>query len=103
MQSLIPNPKADYRSIADAFHKIVRYEGVKNTVRGVSAVVGGAGPAHALYFACYEKLKKVISGGHQGNHFAHGIFWSSILLFNKKHLTVRVKNSATCTMYQLIH
>lgn len=72
MQSLIPNPKADYRSIADAFYKIVRYEGVKNTVRGVSAVVGGAGPAHALYFACYEKLKKVLSGGHHGNHFANG-------------------------------
>ncbi|CAG2232104.1 MFRN [Mytilus edulis] len=72
MQCLIPDPKADYRSIADAFYKIVKYEGVRNTVRGVSAVIGGAGPAHAMYFACYEKMKKIISGGHQGNHFAHG-------------------------------
>lgn len=72
MQCLIPDPKADYRSIADAFYKIVRYEGVRNTIRGVSVVVGGAGPAHALYFACYEKIKKLISGGQQGNHFAHG-------------------------------
>lgn len=72
MQCLIPDPKADYRSITDALYKIVRYEGVRNTIRGASAVVGGAGPAHALYFACYEKMKKIISGGQQGNHFAHG-------------------------------
>ncbi|KAJ8317052.1 hypothetical protein KUTeg_004956 [Tegillarca granosa] len=73
MQCLVPDPRADYRSVPDAFYKIVRFEGMKNTVRGISVVVGGAGPAHALYFACYEKLKKTISGGRQGNHFAHGV------------------------------
>lgn len=75
MQCLVPDPRADYRSVPDAFYKIVRFEGMKNTVRGISVVVGGAGPAHALYFACYEKLKKIISGGKQGNHFAHGRFF----------------------------
>ena len=72
MQSLVPDPKANYRSMLDALMKIVRYEGVGNTVRGISAVISGAGPAHAMYFACYEKIKKVISGGQQGNHFANG-------------------------------
>ncbi|XP_005099447.1 mitoferrin-2 isoform X2 [Aplysia californica] len=72
MQCLVPDPKADYRSVADALRKIVRHEGVRNTVRGFSAMAIGAGPAHALYFACYEKFKHVLSGGKQGNHFAHG-------------------------------
>lgn len=72
MQSLVPDPKADYRSVADALNKIVRNEGIKNTVRGFSAMALGAGPAHALYFACYEKMKFILSDGKQGNHFAHG-------------------------------
>ena len=67
MQQLVPDPRANYRNVADAMYRIVRYEGVRNPVRGISAVVGGAGPAHALYFATYEKLKKTLSnkpGGH---------------------------------------
>ncbi|KAL3864646.1 hypothetical protein ACJMK2_006311 [Sinanodonta woodiana] len=72
MQSIVPDPKANYRSVADALLKIVRYEGIWNTMRGVNVVVGSAGPAHAMYFACYEKLKTVLSGGKQGNHLAHG-------------------------------
>lgn len=72
MQCLVPNPRANYRNLPDALYQIVRNEGLKNTVRGINAVVGGAGPAHALYFACYEKLKKVLSGGQAGSHFAYG-------------------------------
>lgn len=30
--------------------------------RGVGAVVAGAGPAHALYFASYEKMKETMTG-----------------------------------------
>ncbi|KAK3094632.1 hypothetical protein FSP39_004260 [Pinctada imbricata] len=71
MQSLVPDPKADYRSVYDAFCKIVKYEGLMTTARGINAVVGGAGPAHALYFACYEHIKKTLSKGQTGNHFAH--------------------------------
>ena len=72
MQSLVPDPKANYRNVPDALVKIFRHEGLKNTVRGINALVIGAGPAHALYFACYEKLKKVLSGGKHGNHLANG-------------------------------
>lgn len=72
MQALVPDPKADYRSLLDALHKIMRYEGLYNTMRGFSAMVSGAGPAHAMYFACYEEVKRVLSGGKQGNHLANG-------------------------------
>ncbi|XP_076460566.1 mitoferrin-2-like isoform X2 [Babylonia areolata] len=73
MQALVPDPKADYRSLMDAANKIVRYEGLRNTMRGFSAMVTGAGPAHAMYFACYEEVKKKLSGGQQGNHLANGV------------------------------
>ena len=81
MQSLVPNPNAQYRSIMDAFVRIARYEGLKNTLRGITAMVGGAGPAHALYFACYEKMKVVFnaSGKVHGNHLANGKVSSKIL------------------------
>ncbi|CAM6032074.1 unnamed protein product, partial [Sphagnum compactum] len=66
MQSLQPNPKAAYRSIHEALYKMVRYEGLFRPIRGVSAVIWGAGPAHALYFSCYEKMKRVFSGTEHG-------------------------------------
>ena len=74
MQSLVPDPKANYRNVPDALVKIFHQEGLKNTVRGINALVVGAGPAHALYFACYEKLKRVFSGGRHSNHIANGKF-----------------------------
>ena len=73
MQRLMPDPRYNYRNMADAFTKIIRYEGLRNTVRGMNAVVGGAGPAHAMYFACYEKMKKVLSRGGPQNAIHHGI------------------------------
>ncbi|KAK2143239.1 hypothetical protein LSH36_860g00043 [Paralvinella palmiformis] len=71
MQCLVPDPKANYRNMADAFYRIVRYEGVGNTLRGIKVMMYGAGPAHALYFACYEKLKATLSRKGQSNHLAH--------------------------------
>lgn len=44
-------------------------------MRGLNATAVGAGPAHALYFACYEKLKKTLSDViHPGanSHLANG-------------------------------
>jgi solute carrier family 25 iron transporter 28/37 len=67
MQVLVPDPRANYRNVYDALTRIVRHEGMRNTVRGISAVVGGAGPAHALYFATYEQLKKQLSNKPGGN------------------------------------
>ena len=67
MMTLSPDPRANYRSVTGALMQIIRTEGPRNTLRGIQAMVGGAGPAHALYFACYEKLKKVLSGTATGN------------------------------------
>ncbi|XP_043217306.1 mitoferrin-1-like isoform X2 [Amphibalanus amphitrite] len=57
MQSLSPAPAARYRGVSDALWRMVRHEGALRPVRGMSAVVAGAGPAHALYFASYENLR----------------------------------------------
>lgn len=60
MQSLQPDPAARYRNVMDALQRIVKTEGIWRPIRGLNATAVGAGPAHALYFACYEKLKKTI-------------------------------------------
>lgn len=67
MQSVHPNPHARYRNVLDALTKIVRYEGAARPFKGMSIMVVGAGPAHAMYFACYEKMKRVISGTENGS------------------------------------
>lgn len=59
----------------DALRRIVATEGVWRPLRGLNATAVGAGPAHALYFACYEKLKKTLSDViHPGanSHLANG-------------------------------
>ncbi|XP_036796010.1 mitoferrin-2 [Oncorhynchus mykiss] len=76
MQSLQPEPGARYRNVMDALRQIVRTEGVWRPVRGLNVMAIGAGPAHALYFACYEKLKFSLSNVvHPGanSHFANGM------------------------------
>ncbi|XP_068183837.1 mitoferrin-2 [Antennarius striatus] len=76
MQSLQPNPAARYRNVMDALCRIIATEGVWRPMRGLNATAVGAGPAHALYFACYEKLKKTLSDViHPGanSHLANGI------------------------------
>ncbi|KAJ7994196.1 hypothetical protein DPEC_G00263400 [Dallia pectoralis] len=76
MQSLQPDPKAKYSGVYEALRRIVRTEGLLRPFRGLNITMLGAGPAHALYFACYEqvkhKLSKVIQNG--GNsHIANGL------------------------------
>ncbi|KAM4583717.1 mitoferrin-2-like [Odontesthes bonariensis] len=76
MQSLHPDPGARYRNVMDALRQIVRTEGVWRPIRGVNVLAVGAGPAHALYFACYEKIKFSLSNAiHPGtnSHFANGV------------------------------
>ena len=80
MQVLVPHPRANYRNVPDALARIVRYEGIRNTLRGLNAVVAGAGPAHAMYFACYEKVKKTLSHSGSGNHLVHGNGGMSFLM-----------------------
>ena len=75
MQSLQPDPKAQYSSVYEALRRIVRTEGVLRPFRGLNITMMGAGPAHALYFACYERVKRKLSDVIQngGNsHIANG-------------------------------
>ncbi|CAN9510760.1 unnamed protein product [Ophioblennius macclurei] len=76
MQSLHPEPGARYRNVMDALRQIVRTEGMWRPIRGVNVLAVGAGPAHALYFACYEKIKFSLNDAIQpgtNSHFANGV------------------------------
>ncbi|KAI5943435.1 mitoferrin-1 isoform X1 [Manis javanica] len=85
MQSLNPDPKAQYTSIYGALKKIMRTEGFWRPLRGLNVMVTGAGPAHAMYFACYENMKRTLNAvfHHQGNsHLANGIAGSMATLLH---------------------
>ncbi|XP_012718801.1 mitoferrin-1 [Fundulus heteroclitus] len=76
MQSLQPDPNAQYKSVYEALKRIIKTEGLFRPLRGLNITMMGAGPAHALYFACYERLKHSLSdiiqsGGN--SHIANGV------------------------------
>ncbi|TRZ04717.1 hypothetical protein HGM15179_022390, partial [Zosterops borbonicus] len=71
MQSLQPDPKAQYRGVYEALRRMVLTEGLWRPLRGINVTVLGAGPAHALYFACYEKMKKSLSDVFQQGGNSH--------------------------------
>lgn len=58
LQSLRNTP---YTGVTDAFSTMFRDGGTKRLFRGMSAMVLGAGPAHAMYFGFYEKAKQVFT------------------------------------------
>jgi len=72
MQTLVPDPRADYRNMFEALLRIFRTEGIRSALRGIDATAYGSGPAHAVYFAMYEYLKKQLSRKDESNHLAHG-------------------------------
>ncbi|KAF6307176.1 solute carrier family 25 member 37 [Rhinolophus ferrumequinum] len=85
MQSLNPDPKAQYSSVYGALRKIMRTEGFWRPLRGLNVMMMGAGPAHAMYFACYENMKRTLNAvfHHQGNsHLANGIAGSMATLLH---------------------
>lgn len=60
MQKIATDPLVSSKSIVEVFRSMYRKEGFKVFYRGIGAVVIGAGPAHALYFASYEHSKKLL-------------------------------------------
>ncbi|KAJ8359959.1 hypothetical protein SKAU_G00164840 [Synaphobranchus kaupii] len=85
MQSLQPEPAARYSNVMEALWRIVRTEGLWRPLRGLNATAFGAGPAHALYFTCYERLKKTLNDViHAGSnsHVANGAAGSVATLFH---------------------
>lgn len=74
MQALTPGPGGG-GGVREVLSRMVRQEGVLRPIRGIGAMVAGAGPAHALYFSCYEFIKdKMISSTTptQFNHLVYG-------------------------------
>lgn len=62
MQSLIPTSCGSYYcSIREVWSHMVKQEGMLRPMRGMGAVVVGAGPAHALYFSSFEYLRDKIT------------------------------------------
>lgn len=79
MQSLITTPHISNRKVpfvapVESLFKIMKNEGIRRPFKGIGVMVIGAGPAHALYFSVYEKMKRVISGTETGanNPIAQG-------------------------------
>uniref|UniRef100_A0A8C3JVM3 Mitoferrin-1 n=1 Tax=Calidris pygmaea TaxID=425635 RepID=A0A8C3JVM3_9CHAR len=90
MQSLQPDPKAQYRSVYEALKKIVLTEGFWRPLRGINVTMLGAGPAHAMYFACYEKMKKSLSDTlqHGGNSHLANVVKQRMQMFNSPYKSV---------------
>jgi solute carrier family 25 iron transporter 28/37 len=67
MQMIHTHPHANYQGIFHAMSKISLHEGSKRLFRGISSVIIGAGPAHAMHFCTYETAKKfLIPNGQEG-------------------------------------
>ena len=71
MQVVNPSPSGVYSGISNAMITITRVEGFRTLWRGVSSVVLGAGPAHAVYFATYEAVKNAMGGNEGGTQQHH--------------------------------
>lgn len=56
MQSI--KPQIAHPSLSNSLRYLIKNERLR-TFRGMGVVIAGAGPAHALYFTCYENCKLV--------------------------------------------
>lgn len=68
MQILSPGGAPAYTGLVQGTYRMASHEGILSLWRGMSSVVVGAGPAHAVYFATYEAVKHVMGGNKVGTH-----------------------------------
>ena len=76
MQALTPGPGGGGGMFA-VFSRMIRQEGALRPIRGIGVMVSGAGPAHALYFSCYEFLKNKMLSSKFPSQFNHLIYGAS--------------------------
>jgi len=69
MQVFATSPAAVYTGVGNAFTRISSTEGMRALWRGVSSVILGAGPAHAVHFGTYEAVKELAGANEAGNHW----------------------------------
>lgn len=75
MQVFTASPAAMYTGIGNAFSRISATEGLRALWRGVSSVILGAGPAHAVHFGTYEFVKELTGGNQDGSRWiSTGVF-----------------------------
>ena len=60
---------AVYSGVGNAFLRISSTEGLRALWRGVSSVILGAGPAHAVHFGTLEAVKELAGGNEAGNQW----------------------------------
>jgi len=58
-----------YTGIGNAFSRISATEGLRTLWKGVSSVILGAGPAHAVHFGTYEFIKELMGGNEKGSNW----------------------------------
>jgi solute carrier family 25 iron transporter 28/37 len=68
MQIINPASSNMSTGVLESTYRIAAGEGILNLWRGMSSVVLGAGPAHAVYFATYEAVKHIMGGNEAGVH-----------------------------------
>ncbi|KAJ5679710.1 hypothetical protein N7462_007954 [Penicillium macrosclerotiorum] len=68
MQILNPSTGGLYTGLTNAVSTIYRIEGWRTLWKGVSSVIVGAGPAHAVYFGTYEIVKEMAGGNVDDGH-----------------------------------
>jgi hypothetical protein len=76
MQVFATSPAAIYTGIGNAFTRISSTEGIRALWRGVSSVILGAGPAHAVHFGAYEAVKELAGGNEKGNQWVATCEWA---------------------------
>ena len=69
MQVFATTPMAVYSGVGNAFLRISSTEGLRALWRGVSSVILGAGPAHAVHFGTLEAVKELAGGNEAGNQW----------------------------------
>ncbi|KAF9054344.1 mitochondrial carrier domain-containing protein [Panaeolus papilionaceus] len=69
MQVFATSPVAVYSGVGNAFTRISSTEGMRALWRGVSSVILGAGPAHAVHFGTLEAVKELAGGNEAGNQW----------------------------------
>ncbi|KAJ9292623.1 hypothetical protein DTO271G3_8595 [Paecilomyces variotii] len=68
MQIINPGGANLYTGLTNAVSTIYRIEGWRTLWKGVSSVIVGAGPAHAVYFGTYEFVKEFAGGNVDDGH-----------------------------------
>ncbi|WEW60619.1 Fe(2+) transporter [Emydomyces testavorans] len=89
MQVLNPSAGGLYTGLHNAFTTISRVEGWRTFWRGVSSVIVGAGPAHAVYFGTYEVVKDLAGGNvGEGHHPVAAVIKQRMQVHGSTHKTI---------------